>query len=133
MPPARETTPFPRVGPVATLLESFEYTSEQRSGVDTTFYFEEKAAGRLMKLNFTVTEWAENERFAFRKTSGNFVRGYEQGWTVATSPVGSRFTFMEEIVLPFGIIGKILGLFARRVSEATVRKMLVKLKSLAEA
>lgn len=114
-------------------LEKFEYTSEQRSGVGTPFYFEEKAAGRVMKLNFVVTEWVENERLAFSMTSGNFVKGYEQRWTVESIPSGSRFTFMEKVELPYGIIGKILGLFARGRSEATVREMLAKLKSLAEA
>ena len=34
-----------------TLLQKFEYTSEQHSGVGTTFYMEEKAAV-LMKLSF---------------------------------------------------------------------------------
>ena len=42
-------------------FQKFEYTGEQRSGVGTTFYLEEKAAGPLMKINFTVTEWEENE------------------------------------------------------------------------
>jgi uncharacterized protein YndB with AHSA1/START domain len=114
-------------------LEKFEYTSEQRSGVGTPFYFEEKAAGRLMKLNFAVTEWVENERLAFSMTSGDFVKGYEQRWTVEATPSGSRFTFMERIELPYGIIGKLLGLFARRGSEAIVGEMLAELKSLAEA
>ena len=114
-------------------LEKFEYTGEQRGGVGTPIYFEEKAAGRLMKLNFVVTEWVENERLAFSMTSGNFVKNYKQRWTVEATPSGSRFAFMEEIELPYGIIGKILGLFARRVSEATVGEMLAKLKSLAEA
>ena len=114
-------------------FEKFEYTGDQRSGVGTPFYFEEKAAGRLMKLNFTVTEWVENERLAFSKTSGNFVKGYEQRWTVEATPSGSKFTFMEEIELPYGIVGKIIGLFARRSSEATLRDMLAKLKSLVEA
>ena len=111
----------------------FEYTGEQRSGVGTTFYLEEKAGGPLMKLNFRITEWVENERVAFSMTSGNFVKGYEQSWTVEVTPSGSRFTFMEEVKLPYGIIGKIMGLFAQRGSEATVGKMLPKLKSLAEA
>lgn len=114
-------------------FEKFEYTSEQRSGVGTPFYFEERAAGRLMKLNFAVTEWIENERVAFSMVSGNFVKGYEQRWTLEAIPSGSRFTFMEEIELPYGIIGKILGLFARRRSEATVEEMLAKLKRSAEA
>ena len=115
-------------------LEKFQYTSEQRNGVGTPFYFEEKATGgRLMKLNFAVTEWVENEKLAFTKTSGNMVKGYEQRWTVEATPSGSRFTFMEQVELPYGIIGKILGLFARSSSEAHVKEMLVKLKSLAEA
>ena len=114
-------------------LKRFEYTGEQRSGVGTPFYFEEKAAGRLMKLNFTVTEGVENERLAFGRSSGNFVKGYEQEWTVEATPSGSRFTFMEQIRLPYGIIGKIIGLFARRRSRATVGDMLTKLKSLVEA
>jgi len=116
------------------LLQKFEYTSEQRSGVGTPFYIEEKAGPMpLMKLNFTVTEWVENERLAFNMTSGNFVKGYEQIWTVEATPSGSRFTFMEQVKLPYGIIGKVMGLFARRGSGATVGQMLPKLKSLAEA
>ena len=111
----------------------FEYTGEQRSGLGTTFYLEEKAGGPLMKLNFRITEWVENERVAFSMISGNFVKGYEQSWAVEATPSGSRFTFMEEVKLPYGIIGKIMGLFGQRGSEATVGKMLPKLKSLAEA
>ena len=111
----------------------FEYTGEERSGVGTTFYLEEKAGGPLMKLNFRITEWVENERVAFSMISGTFVKGYEQSWTVEATPSGIRFTFMEEVKLPYGIIGKIMGLFGQRGSEATVGKMLPKLKSLAEA
>ena len=111
----------------------FEYTGEQRSGAGTEFYLEEKAGGPLMKLNFRITEWVENRRVAFSMISGNFVKGYEQSWTVEATPSGSRFTFMEEIKFPYGIIGKIMGLFAQRGSEATVGKMLPKLKSFAEA
>ena len=40
---------------------------------------------------------------------------------------------LEKFELPYGFIGKILGLFARRRSEAIVGEMLAKLKSLAEA
>ena len=115
-------------------FKKFEHTSEQRSGTDTTLYIEEKAGPMpLMKLNFSVTEWLENERLAFRMTSGTGVKGYEQSWTVEATPSGSRFTFMEEVELPFGIIGKLIGLVGQNMSKATVGKMLVILKSLAEA
>lgn len=66
-------------------------------------------------------------------TSGTGVKGYEQRWIVETTPSGSRFTFMENVKLPFGIIGKLIGLVARRSSEAHVGEMLAKLKNLAEA
>jgi uncharacterized protein YndB with AHSA1/START domain len=113
-------------------FKKFEYTSEQQSGLGGTFYLEEKAGGPLMKLNFRITEWIKNKRIAFSMTSGNFVKGYNQSWTIETTPSGSRFTFMEEVSLPYGIIGKIMGSIAQHGSEATVGKMLPKLKSLAE-
>jgi uncharacterized protein YndB with AHSA1/START domain len=114
-------------------LERFEYTGEQLSGVGTPFYFEERAGGRLMKLNFAVTEWVENKALAFRMTSGNMVRDYEQRWAMEPTASGSRFAFMENVELPYGIIGKALGLIARPRSEAIVGRMLVRLNSLAEA
>ena len=86
-----------------------------------------------MKLNFTITQWVKNERVAFNMTSGNFIKGYNQSWTVENTPVGSRFTFMEEVKLPYGIIGKIMESFGKHGSEAAVGKMLSELKSLSEA
>jgi len=113
-------------------FEKFEYTSDQRNGVGTPFYLEERAAGRPMKLNFVVTEWLRHKRLAFSMTSGDFVKAYEQVWTLEATPSGSRFTFMEEIEFPYGIIGKTLGLFGRLRPGATVGEMLAKLKRLAE-
>lgn len=113
-------------------FKKFEYTGDQQSGVGTTFYLEEKAGGPLMKLNFRITEWIKNEKVAFSLISGSFVKGYDQSWTIETTPSGSTFTFMEEVTLPYGFLGKIMGLFGQRGSEATVGKMLPKLKSLAE-
>ena len=40
---------------------------------------------------------------------------------------------MENFELPFGIIGKFIGLVGQNVSKADIGKMLVKLKGLAEA
>ena len=114
-------------------LEKFEYTSALRRDAGTPFYFEEKAAGRLMKLNFVVTDWVQNKSVACRMTSGDFLKSYEQRSTIEAVPSGSRFNYVEEIKLPYGIIGKLMGLIAQRSSGATVEKMLTKLKSLAEA
>ena len=115
------------------LLQKFEYTSEQRSGVGTPFYYEEKSAGRLMKLNYRVTEWVENERLAFSMTSGPLKKN-DQVWSIEATPSGSRFTLIEDIEMPWGIIGKIMeALFVGSIVGKHLDEMLANLKSLAEA
>jgi hypothetical protein len=114
-------------------LKKIRYTGEQHSGLNTTFYFEERALGRLMKLNFIVTEWIENRKVAFKMTSGNLVKGYSQTYTIEKAQSGCRFTCLEDVKMPFGILGRFAGLFRRSVSEAHLRHMLVTLKGLAEA
>jgi hypothetical protein len=108
-------------------------TSEQRSGLGTPFYFEERAVGILMKLHFIVTEWIVNRSVAFTMTSGNLVRGYEQRYTLEPTPTGLRITCFENVTLPFGILGKFVELFRRPISEGHLERMLIKLKSLGEA
>lgn len=111
----------------------FEYTGERRSGVGAPIYLEEKAAGPLMKMSFQVTDWAENQRIAMKMTSGGPLKSYEQRWTLAPSESGSVFTFVEEIRMPFGVLGRLIEKIGRGRSEAAVREMLGKLRSLAEA
>jgi len=115
-----------------TLLKKFEYTGEQRSGVGTPFYYEEKSGGRLMKLSYKVTEWVENERLAFTLTSGSLKKD-EQVWFIETTPLGSRFTLKEDVEMTGGIIGKIMGaLFAGRMIGKHLEEILANLKRLAE-
>lgn len=111
----------------------FEYTGDKRSGVGSTFYVEEKAGGPLMKLNFTVTDWAENQRLASKMTLGSFVKGYEQKMTLEPTPSGSRFTFVEDVKMPYGPIGSIIGFLGKSSSQSHVKEMLNKLKNLTEA
>ena len=114
-------------------FKRFEYTGNQRGGIGTPLYIEEQAGGGLSKMQFEVTEWKENESLGLRMVSGASYGSYNQRWSLERSASGSRFTFMEEIELPFGVIGKLLGLVAQRMSLATVGKMEAKLKALAEA
>ena len=111
----------------------FEYTSNQRSGVGTPLYIEEQAGGGLTKMQFEVTGWKENEQVALRMVSGASYKSYVQQWSLEPIPSGSRVTFKEKVILPGGIIGKLIGLIAQRMSAATVDKMLAKFKVLAEA
>ena len=110
-----------------------ERTGDQNGGAGTSFYFEERAIGRLMKLHFVVTEWVVNERLAFKMTTGNFVNEYEQRYTIETIDSGSRCTCFEDVKLPYGTLGQIALLFRRRSSEGLLKAMLGRLKMLAEA
>jgi uncharacterized protein YndB with AHSA1/START domain len=107
-------------------------TNEQRTGLGTTFYFEERAVGRLMKLNFIVTEWFENRSVAYKMTSGNLVKGYEQRYTLETTKTGIRVTCLEKVKLPFGILGKCFELFRRPFSAGHLVRMLAELKVMSE-
>jgi uncharacterized protein YndB with AHSA1/START domain len=116
-----------------TILEKFEYTSKQRSGVGTTFCYEEKSVGRIMKLNYAVTEWVENERLAFSLTSGPTTKD-DQVWSIKATPSGSIFTLTEDFEMPWGILGKILlALFIGRQIGKRLEQIIANLKNLAEA
>lgn len=115
-----------------TLLRKFEYTGDKRGGVGTTFYYEEKSSGQLMKLNYVVTEWAENKRLAFSVTSGSLKKD-DQVWSIEATPSGSKFTMFEDLEMPMGIIGKIIGaLFGGMMIGGHMDKILANLKRLAE-
>ena len=113
------------------LLE-FEFTSDHR-GVGTTFSYVEKTPGGTMKINFAVTEWVENETMAFKMTSGEFLKGDDQSWTVERTDTGCRFIFQENAEFPYGVLGKVMGAFAQIGSKANVKEMLRKLKGLVES
>jgi len=114
-------------------VETIRYTSQQHSGLYTPFYFEERVIGHLLKMNFVVTEWILNESVAFKMTSGNIVKGYEQRYTIQSIPSGSHFICYEDVKLPYGILGRAAGLLRRFTSKARLETMLGKIQVLAES
>jgi carbon monoxide dehydrogenase subunit G len=116
-----------------TTFRKFEYTGTQHSGIGTPLYIEEQAGGRLSKMQFEITEWKENEKLALRMVSGASYPSYVQEFSLEPCPAGSRCTFKEDITLPYGAIGRLLGLMGERMSRSTVDKMEAQLKHLVEA
>jgi uncharacterized protein YndB with AHSA1/START domain len=114
-------------------FREFRFTGEQRRGVGTPLYIEEKAGGPLMKMEFEITEWVENQRVRLKMISGAPLKSYEQLWTLAPTDSGTEFTFFEEIIFPLGVIGKLIGLAGQGSSRKFVTEMQSKLKSLVEA
>ena len=118
-----------------TNFSKFEYTSEQHSGPGTLIYLEEKASPMpLTKLNFTVTEWIENEKLVSKMNSGpRFIKECETKWLIEANPSGSRVTYIEIVEFSLGIIGKLLGLIVQRSADTNTTKTLSRLKSLIKA
>ncbi len=115
------------------LLQKFEYTGDKRSGVGTTFYYEEKSSGQLMKLHFIVTEWVENKKLAFSVTSGSLKKD-DQVWSIEATPSGCKFTAFEDMEMPMGIFGKIIGaLLGEKMIGGHIEDILANLKKMAEA
>jgi uncharacterized protein YndB with AHSA1/START domain len=114
-------------------FRKFEYSGDSRSGVGTPLYIEEQAMGPVMKMNFEISQWNENEKLALHMVSGTGVKAYDQQWSLEPTAAGSRFTFAEQVELPYGVLGKLLGLVGERMSAATVDQMQARLKVLAEA
>ncbi len=116
-----------------TTFKRFEYTGPQRSGVGTPLYIEEDAGNGLAKMKFVIQHWEENERLGLKMVSGGSYPCYEQHMLLEPASTGSRLTYREDVVLPYGVIGRLIGLVAEGMSARTLRKMLLKLKALAEA
>lgn len=114
-------------------LKKFEYIGKKHCTEGASLYFEEKVAGRLMKLSCIVTECIENKRFAFKMTSGTMMKSYQESWYLEATKSGSRFTFIEQGELPYGFFSRIIEPLAQIMSGSMIKKMLAKIKSLAEA
>lgn len=110
-----------------------EYSDDKHSGVGTAYYVEEKVPGPLRKINFEVKYWNENENLVLEMTSGKNVNSYKIRWNLKGTQSGTTFHFVEEIGMPFGVIGKILGVLGQGTADKMVENMLVKLKNLSEA
>ena len=109
-----------------------EYAGEKRTGIGTAYYVEEKVPGPLRKINFEAAQWNEHENLTLEMTSGQNVSSYAIRWDMQGTPSGTTFHFVEEVGMPFGVIGKILGVLGQGTADKMVAGMLVKLKHLSE-
>lgn len=113
-------------------LEDFQYIDDRR-GPGARIHIVEHAGGPTLRVDFEATQWAENRLLALHMVSGSGVKSYDQRLQLVDTPAGCRFTFDEHVELPYGPIGRLLGVAAKGTSERHVAEMLAKLKELAEA
>jgi hypothetical protein len=114
-------------------FKKFEYSNGKRGEAGAHVYIEEQAGGPLMKMNFEITECIENQKVTLTMLSGPMMKSYQQWWSLAAIPTGTRISFAEEIEFGMGLLGKLLGSFQEKTSLGTIEKMLARLKALVEA
>ena len=114
-------------------FKKVEFLNKKHSGLGTTYYIEEKVPGPLRKINFEAVNWDENKRLTLRMMSGVGVKSYVINWEIKVDQSGTTFYFAEDIVMPFGIIGSIMGALGQKTADKMVEEMLMKLKKLSES
>ncbi len=110
----------------------FEYAGDQHEGIGTPIHIKEQSGPMKMDILFEVTEWNKHEKIAFHKVSGSGPESYWQEWATVSDDSGSTFSFREEIIMPWGVIGRIIESLAKGISQKTVDEMLTMLKRLVE-
>lgn len=114
-------------------FKKVEFLSEKYSGLGTTYYIEEKVPGPLRKINFEAVNWDENKRLTLRMTSGVGVKSYEISWELKADQSDTIFYFTEDVGMPFGIIGSIMGILGQKTADKMVEGMLLNLKKISES
>jgi uncharacterized protein YndB with AHSA1/START domain len=110
----------------------YKYAGEQHTGSGTRYSLEEQAGGPLMKITFEAREWEVNKKLALKMVAGSGVKDYEQVYTLEKTPAGCRLNFCEQVTLPMGFLGRLIGQLAESSSVKTIQKIQLKLKELVE-
>lgn len=87
----------------------------------------------LVKLDFVVTGWTVERAIALHMPRG-------PAWSATNSALGPRANggrdtlhVPDDVELPYGVLGRVIGRFVQRISDGHVEAMLAKLMALAEA
>lgn len=113
-------------------VESFQYTSGQKGGKDATFRYVEKGEVHRLEVNCVITEWIEHRIISFQMTEGTHFKSYMERWEIEPAGEASIFHFDQDIKMPYGIIGEIIGIYRAKRAAKVVEEMLAKLKESVE-
>lgn len=113
-------------------LVVFEYTNGG-PGPEASFYWEEVVRGKTYSNHFRTTEWEPNRVFAYEMTESNFFKSYTERWEIVPTSSGCRFSFDDNLVFPYGPLGRVMGWFGERMARKSGAHILQNLKTLVEA
>lgn len=112
-------------------IKRAEYTSETRAGVGATAHVIGEAEGQKFEYDIEVTKYVENERAAWRTTSGTWT-AFGSG-TLKPTEAGTKVTIVINYQLPYSVLGKIIDrLKGRKAMEKGLETALENLKSIVE-
>ena len=100
--------------------ESITFTSAATSGVGTTFDCETKVGPIRLVDRMEVTEWVEGTTIGVRHVG--LVTGTGR-FTLAPSGAGTRFTWDEELAIPWWLGGPVAAVALRLVWLRNLRRL----------
>jgi len=116
-------------------LKNLEYTSEVHTPKDklrvgASAHTTVKGEG---EMDFEITESLENTKITYRGKGGKTTKDMTLTFILEPVEEGTKFSYLLDYELSWGIIGKFLDkLFARRITEKVVERSLENLKSILE-
>lgn len=111
-----------------------EVVSAQRSGVGTTVRCPTRILGVVIPDVVRVTEWVHRERLGVMHVGSVLVQGGAAFELSDTADHGTRIRWTEDVPVPFGSLGRMLGRFVLEPFLAAVfRRSLRRLRDRCEA
>ncbi|MDH5440658.1 MAG: SRPBCC family protein [Candidatus Bathyarchaeota archaeon] len=112
-------------------LKSVEYTSEVRTPEDK---YRVGASAHIIdkrsEHDVEITESLENEKMMYRSKPPYYT--YTSTYILKPVEEGTKLTWISDVEMPWGILGKALGRLAVGTGEKKAEKSLEKLKSVLE-
>jgi hypothetical protein len=115
-------------------LTKLEYVGEQHGGIGSILHIEESIGLSKLNINCMITAYCEFEMVRLNMISGDavFMAHIDQEWKIEPTLAGSKFIFNESINAKWGFIGHLLVILVKPIMRSNLRKMLIKLKNVAE-
>jgi uncharacterized membrane protein len=88
------------------LIEGVEITSQESTGVGAAFHYLGAAGGARGEWDTENTAWVENERIAWRTTSGDW--NAFGSWTLQAVEGGTKVINVLNYGLPYSILGQVI-------------------------
>ena len=107
------------------------YTSKEKKTVGATLHANAEVGGFKPDIDFTIIEWSENKRIAWRTTMVN--ASGSGSFTLEPLGAATKYTEITEYSMPYSVLGKLIDrLRIRKATEKSYQDAIKNKKALAE-